>query len=156
VLFLRIVLVWSIAVSSASAAEWQNYTNKRFGYSLDIAPGFTLEHEADNDDGRTFTAKNGDRMRVFAIALLDAFESEASNRIVSAMDNGWEISYSRVEADRAIFSGTKGDRILYVYGTQLCTDSAVLAMFEYRKRDIKIYDPIIKRVAKSMKTACPQ
>lgn len=150
--YFLIALAWLIAVPAASAAEWQTYSNARFGYRVAVPPGFRMARAPDNDDGRTFTGPNGDRILVFGTNLLDtAFEGEASNRIAQAMDDGWQISYSRVEADWASYSGTNGSRILYVRGVQLCDEAAAFVMLEYRSRDLKAYDAIVKRMVASLK-----
>ncbi|EUB95323.1 hypothetical protein PMI07_003101 [Rhizobium sp. CF080] len=150
--YFLIALAWLIAVPAASAAEWQTYSNARFGYRAEVPPGFRMARAPDNDDGRTFTGPNGDRILVFGTNLLDtAFEGEASNRIAQAMDDGWQISYSRVEADWASYSGTNGSRILYVRGVQLCDEAAAFVMLEYRSRDLKAYDAIVKRMVASLK-----
>lgn len=152
--YVLMLLAWLIAVPAASAADWQTYGNVRFGYRVEVPPGFKMGGAPDNDDGRTFTGPNGDRILVFGTNLIDtAFEGEASNRIAQAMDDGWQISYSRVEADWASYSGTRGNRILYVRGIKLCDEAAVFVMLEYRNRDLKAYDPIVKRMVASLKPA---
>jgi len=150
--YVLMLLAWLIAVPAVSAADWQSYANARFGYRVEVPPGFKVGRAPDNDDGRTFTGPNGDRILVFGTYLVDAaFEGEASNRIAQAMDDGWQISYSRVEADWASYSGTRGSRVLYVRGVQLCDEAAVFVMLEYRNRDLKTYDPIVKRMVASLK-----
>lgn len=150
--YFLMVLAWLATVPAASAAEWQTYSNARFGYRVEVPPGFKTARAPDNDDGRTFTGANGDRILVFGTNLLDtAFEGEASNRIVQAMDDGWQISYSRVEADWASYSGTKDGRILYVRGVQLCNEAAAFMMIEYRRQNLKTYDAIVKRMVASLK-----
>lgn len=150
--YLLMVMAWLIAVPAVSAAEWQSYSNARFGYRVEVPPGFKTGRAPDNDDGRTFTGANGDRILVFGTNLIDTtFEGEASNRIVQAMDDGWQISYSRVEADWASYSGAKGGRILYVRGVQLCNEAAAFVMLEYGSRDLKAYDAIVKRMVASLK-----
>ncbi len=150
--YVLMLMAWLIAVPAVSAAEWQTYGNVRFGYHVEVPPGFKMGRAPENDDGRTFTGPNGDRILVFGTNLIDtAFEGEASNRIVQATEDGWQISYSRVEADWASYSGAKGSRILYVRGVQLCDQAAAFVMLEYRNRDLKAYDAIVKRMVASLK-----
>lgn len=85
------------------------------------------------------------------------FDDEARNRIAQAKKLGWDISYSRIEPDWASYSGTKGDRILYVRGNWLCEDAAAFVHLEYRSRDRKAYDAIVKRMIASLKpVGCPE
>ncbi|MBP2560470.1 hypothetical protein J2857_003239 [Neorhizobium galegae] len=150
--YLLMVMAWLIVVSPVSAAEWQSYSNARFGYRVEVPPGFKMGPAPDNDDGRTFTGANGDRILVFGTNLIDiAFEGEASNRIVQAIDDGWQISYSRVEMDWTSYSGARGNRVLYVRGVQLCNEAAAFVMLEYRSQDLKAYDVIVKRMVASLK-----
>ncbi|MCC2608981.1 hypothetical protein [Neorhizobium petrolearium] len=152
------VLAWLAAVLVAHAAEWQTYANDRYGYTIELPPGFTMQRAPGNGDGGTFLAKNGDRILVFGTFLVDVFfDEEAANRITQAKKDGWKISYSRVKPEWASYSGTRGDRILYVRGIWLCEDAATFLQLEYRKQDLKTYDMIIKRMVASLKPAgCPQ
>ena len=36
------------------ASDWGQYDNARFGYRVDVPPGFEWGKEADNGDGRAF------------------------------------------------------------------------------------------------------
>lgn len=153
---MALVFAWALPLQ---AAEWKSFGNSRFGYTIDIPPGFTMQPAPGNGDGGTFLAKNGDRILVFGTyTIIDTtFDGEASNRIVDAMNEGWEISYSRVEPEWASYSGSKGDRILYVRGIRLCEDGAGFMMLEYRRQDLKAYDATIQRMVKSFKTVtCPR
>ncbi|MBW6421192.1 hypothetical protein KX729_07030 [Rhizobium sp. XQZ8] len=157
-LFLVVLSLIFAGPAAVHAADWKPFANARFGYTIDMPPGFAMQRAPDNGDGGTFLGKDGTRILVFGTHVLDTtFDGEASNRIVGAMDDGWEISYSRVEPEWASYSGAKGDRILYVRGIKLCDDSAGFLMLEYSKQDLKLYDPIVKRMVKSFKPAgCPR
>jgi len=154
-----IMLVMILAKAPGlQAADWQPFANARFGYTIELPPAFTMQRAPDNGDGGTFLARNGDRLLVFGTHVLETtFDGEASNRIVQAMDDGWSISYSRVEQEWASYSGARGERILYVRGIKLCDDGAGFMMLEYRRQDLKAYDAIVKRMVRSFKPAgCPQ
>lgn len=148
----------TLAAVSAQAAEWQTYSNDRYGFTVEVPPGFVMQRAPDNGDGGTFLGRNGDRIFVFGTFLVDLFfDDEARNRIAQAKKLGWDISYSRIEPDWASYSGTKGDRILYVRGNLLCEDAAAFVHLEYRSRDRKAYDAIVKRMIASLKpVGCPE
>jgi len=93
----------------------------------------------------------------YAIYQLRMGEMQLRDRIEQAKKDGWKISYSRVKPEWASYSGTRGDRILYVRGMWLCEDAAAFLQLEYRKQDLKAYDMIIKRMVASLKpVGCPQ
>jgi hypothetical protein len=156
--FWLILIAWFSWTSGLQAADWKPFANARFGYAIELPPGFEMQRAPDNGDGGTFLAKNGDRILVFGTHVLDTtFDGEASNRIVQAMDDGWEISYSRVEPEWASYSGARGKRILYVRGIKLCDDGAGFMMLEYGRQDLKAYDAVVRRMVKSFKaTGCPR
>ena len=84
---LRILTALTLLLSSALAAtaadDWVPYANARFGYVLDIPPGFELQSQGDNGDGASFHANdNGATLSVFGSTLLDGdFETDVNDRI---------------------------------------------------------------------------
>jgi hypothetical protein len=152
------VLVFAYALP-LQAAEWKSFGNGRFGYTIDVPPAFVIQPAPGNGDGGTFIAGNGDRLLVFGTyTIIDTtFIDEVSDRITQAKEDGWQISYSSIEPEWASYSGSKGDRILYVRGIRLCEDGAGFMMLEYRRQALKAYDATIQRMVKSFKTVtCPR
>jgi hypothetical protein len=51
----RFLFLLFFALPAAAFAQgWEPYVNARFGFAVDVPPGFTLVQEADNGDGRTY------------------------------------------------------------------------------------------------------
>ena len=60
--------------TAAPGAEWGWYENARFGYVIDLPPGFVGEGEADNGDGQVFNSADGTQLlRVHGGNALDGF-----------------------------------------------------------------------------------
>lgn len=54
------LLLVIVSVSAALAAStWTRYVNARYGYGIDVPPGFAPRSTAANDDGLVFLARDG-------------------------------------------------------------------------------------------------
>src|SRR3569833_3369173 len=72
----------------ATAAEWSHYTNVRFGYAIDVPPGFVAQGEADNGDGQKFKTPTA-TLTVFGGNVMEAdFEAEVGARGGGAAGGG--------------------------------------------------------------------
>ncbi len=138
---------------AAQAASWQVYSNPRYGYTIDIPPGFTLQSEADNGDGATFAASGGASLLVFGTNLDGEFSQDAETRVGGEKDAQWTITYEKVTAAWASFSGVRKGDVLYERGVRLCDGGAGFFRLQYRKADIKRFNPLVTRMAKSLRPA---
>src|SRR5262245_61058445 len=104
---LSIVALLAFAGAGFSADDWIRYLNPRYGYGIDLPPGFSAIHQADNGDGGTSRSADGkSQLSVWgANLLLDTLSSDAQSRVKSAIEDGWEISYKKVTKDWASWSG---------------------------------------------------
>ncbi|MCE4222391.1 hypothetical protein HCU64_01385 [Methylobacterium sp. C25] len=146
----------ALAVSSAAiATSWTAYGNARFGYVVDLPPGFPPIREADNSDGGVSASAEGHAaLSVWGSNLLDStFRREAESRIAGDAEKGWSIGYRAVTARAASWSGSKGDRILYVRAIAGCKDQAAFMRIEYDASAKAVYDPIVSRLARSLKAS---
>lgn len=146
---LAALLISLVAVTGADAAR---YGNDRFGYTIELPAGFSAIHEADNGDGGTAHAAQGDAaLSVWGANLLDeTFASDVAGRIASDAADGWSISYRTVKPAGASWSGSKGGRILYSHAIPACDGQAAYVRIEYGRAALKTYDPIIRRLVKSL------
>lgn len=141
-----------LATLAAHAADgWSRYQNDRYGYSIELPPGFSPLREAGNRDGGTSRSVQGSaNLAVWGTNLLvESFKSDVTGRIESATSEGWEISYRSVTAKKASWSGTRDDRILYAYGAPGCDGQAAFFQVEYDAAAKDDFDPIIRRMVKS-------
>jgi hypothetical protein len=146
-----VILLW-LAATPAIADDWRPYANARFGYAIDLPADFTAAGDADNGDGMTLTSKDGKaELRVFgANRLQDDFATEIRSRTEMDEKDGWTISYSRPSKSWVSYSGTRGDRILYVRAISLCHDAVGYVTLEYPKAARKQYDPVVGHLVKTL------
>ena len=144
-------LLVSSGLFQVQAADWQTYANPRFGYTVDIPPGFALHSEADSGDGATFVENSGAILLVFGTPLTSDFSLEAENRIGWEKDARWTITYAKVTKAWASFSGVRNSEVLYGRAVTLCNDSAGFFRLQYSKAELKQFDPLIARMVKSLR-----
>lgn len=142
--------------AQARAEGWSTYANDRFGATADYPERFSVRAEppANSDGQRFFTA---DRRASLAVFGFFNTEDETPRQIMeSRKDAG--IRYTLAAAGRGAFtlSGRRGDRIVY----ERCLrsrhkDIYVCVDLEYPAEDLAAYDPIVTRVANSLRAGKP-
>jgi hypothetical protein len=155
---MRIVLTLLLALlaTPAFAQSWEVYENSRFGYSLDIPPGFQAQSESDNGDGLTFAAEGkAAYLLVWGGNLLGDFEAEVSRRIEGEADEAWNVSYQAVTPQWASWSAVKGSRMVYQRMTLLCDGTSYGAFrAEYSVTDSTEMDGLIEQMVTSLRGNC--
>lgn len=138
---------------AALAAEWTPYANARFGFAVEIPPGFTLVREADNGDGQSYA--NGEaRLAVWGHTLAEGdFKDDVAERRASYAREGWDLSYDRQTAGWASLSGTRGTSILYHRAIALCDGAAASFVLEYPDTMKAEISPLVGRLVKSLRPA---
>ena len=153
---MRILLLalFTILSTPAFAQGWEHYDNARFGYSVDVPPGFAGDGESDNGDGQSFyNARGAQGLLVWGSNLQGDFDNE----VISAMgyavaENGWNISYQATTPRWASFSGVKGSRILYQRMILLCDGTSYAAFrAEYSVANVSDMGPVIDRMVQSLR-----
>jgi hypothetical protein len=142
-----------LSAERASAADWWPYDNSRFGYSIELPPGFGLTVLANHGDGLAMTAADKSaKLLVFATHGPNSnFTSEAKIRLVLARQAGWQVSFSKLTAQGFSFTGVQRDRIVYGRGVALCNGASAFFQMEYAKADMQRYDAVVMRLARSLK-----
>ena len=151
---LRLLLVALLVVAAGPVlgAEWGHYENARFGYGIDVPPGFMGRGEAENGDGEVFATPVA-TLTVFGGNIMAAdFEAEVRQRQTWAAADGWALTYQMTTPTKASFSGKHGARILYARMIALCGGTQ-FGMFEleYSVADIKAFDAVVGRLVQSLK-----
>jgi hypothetical protein len=139
---------------SAAAAEWGHYSNARFGYGIDVPPGFVEQGEPDNGDGQAFRTPTA-TLTVFGGNVTEAdFESEVAQRQRYAGQDKWVITYQVSTPQAASWSGKRGARILYARMIALCggTQFGSFAL-DYSSADRKAFDAVVDRLVASLRPA---
>lgn len=117
------------AAAPAAAQFWTQYANARFGYSLDIPPGYEAQGESDNGDGQVFfDPATTQTLTVWGGFVLDDLEAEVRSIISSEEDNAWNITGETVTPSWAEFTALKGMRVLHQRLIAGC-DGAAYAAF---------------------------
>lgn len=137
------------------AEDWDSYTNARFGYAIDIPPGFVGEGESDNGDGQLYRSEDGTQvLRVFGGNALDGFEARIADAMAFARGEGWALSYERVTPSWASFSGTRSGMVVYARAISLCGGEQ-FASFElrYPERDLDDMHRVVERLVRSLEAS---
>ena len=152
------ILVIAACLAGAFAAGGAHYVNVRYGYAIDLPPGFTPVKEADNSDGGISRSADGQsEIAVWgANLLMESLSSDVQSRMQSAQDEGWTIAYQKVTSKRANWSGEKDGRIFYARAILLChDDEAGYFRLEYPEAARDAFDPVIRQLLKDFKpTGC--
>ncbi len=153
-----LALLLVLVIAPAQAAGWDRYINGRYGYSIDIPPDFIGAPESDNGGGRVYTsAGRTQKLTVWAGRgnVLDdqGFAGEVARSMADDRQRGWNLGYQATTPAWASYSGSKGQRILYVRLISVC-QGAQYAEFklEYPAADIAKMNPIVDRLAPSFKS----
>jgi hypothetical protein len=158
------IIAIAFLTSAAIAADWTTYANGRFGETIDIPPGFVNDvAEPENGDGLTFHSADGKaELLVWGGNLVDGgFKDDAASLVSSETEDGWDVSYQKAAgSDWQVYSGTKGDRIVYARSMASCKGTQSLHFrLEYPVAQKKDYDAIVERLSSSLKAGpasdCP-
>jgi hypothetical protein len=138
---------------AAGAADWGTYANARFGYVIDVPPGFSEIAEAENGDGGTSRSSDSKaELRIWGGYTTEGdFGDEVRWRIEQDVSDGWSVSYRKAKADWASWSGVKGDRVVYQRAIVACDGAVAYFRLEYGGDQKKAYNPIVSRLVKSLR-----
>lgn len=149
--FLAGLVLIAVAGAALGAEVWGRYVNARYGYGIDLPPGFSEIQEAGNGDGGTSRSADGKAgLAVWGSNLLfDGLAADVQDRIESDVNDEWDVSYQRVNNKAASWSGERDGRIFYARAVLLChDDEAGYFRIEYPSEDRDAYDGIIKRLVR--------
>lgn len=143
-----------LVAGAAKADDWLTYQNDRYGTTIDYPDIFRMQPPPDADDGRAFKSADGAEFTVSAsYAAMDFTLATYREFIVQHLDPGSTISYETRGKNWIVISGTRGDGIFYErhllsHGGQMNEDFVVT----YPASAKRIYDPIVARMAKSLRS----
>lgn len=149
-----LLVIFALLAGPVLAEDWGSYQNGRFGYVIDVPPGFSWGNEADNGDGRAFRS-GATKLAVWGGHIVeDSFESAAYAASGLAGGDGWTITYEAVTPSWASFSGMRGKRVLYQRMIALCDGQYAAYRLEYPASDIARLDPVVNRLNGSLEGGC--
>ncbi len=157
---MRFLIAFIIIAATAHAADWQKYSNDRFGVSIEVPPDFKQLGDApDNNDGLTFASADGKAvLRVWGNNIVaDSFKDELRGNFESDQTDGWVVSYGAGNKQKnmtwAVYSGTKGDTIMYEKSIAACKGTQSLHFrIEYPAVQKKAYDAVVTHISRSLKS----
>jgi hypothetical protein len=169
---MRFFLAFLLLAAPALAASWAPYVNDRYGFTIDIPPGFVNDVPApDADDGLTYHSLDGKaELAVWGNNLAgETFKEDTLGRIMSEKENQWLITYERAanaELSKPgggwyVYSGTKEGRIMYAKSLAACRgEEALHFRIEYPEDRKGEYASVVSRLAVALKPvpgrACPE
>lgn len=157
---MRVALAIFLGLATPALAQvpWGYYTNARFGYELDIPPGFEGQGESDNGDGQIFLFDGRvGRLTTWGGSFVTEpdFEAEANAQFASDMMDGWGVTAQAATPDWATWSATKAGRVVQQHMIQLCDGSGYAALrLEYAQVDRPKLDELVQPLATSLRSVC--
>lgn len=150
---LLVALVLCLAASPALGQFWGHYANARFGYEIDVPPGFVGQAESDNGDGQVFYDLGSEQgLTVWGGHLLDSFEQEVADRLAYASAENWGISYQASTPQWASFSGQRDHRIFYQRMIALCDGTSYAAFrLEHNIGDLAQMQAVVEGLVRSFR-----
>lgn len=148
-----LLIVFALFAGPALAQEGEHYDNARFGFGINIPPGFSIQGASDNADGQEYAAKGkAINLMVWGGNLTADFESETGDAMEYSEEAGWNVTFQAVTPRWASFSAIQGFRVLYQRMVLLC-DSQSYAAFraEYSVNEIAKMEPVIDKMERSLR-----
>lgn len=143
------------ATAQTMADDWKPYANARYNYWIDIPPNFSAIEESGNGDGGTAQSPDGNATLAVwgSYPSEGGFAKEVKWRIGQEESGGWSVAYQRQKPKWAVWSGAKGDRVYYERAIPVCGGAVAYFRLEYDKTRSKTFDPVVARLAKSLRGA---
>jgi len=148
-----LLLLMALMIVPALAQGRDRYDNARFGYFIDLPPGFVAQGESANGDGQSFAMPGKPiELSVWGGLISSDFEQEVAWRIAQDGADGWNLAYQAVTPSWASWSSIQGDRIAYQRLITFCSGRRYAAFrAEYSMRDRLLMDPIVAQLVGSLK-----
>jgi hypothetical protein len=146
-----LALAFALFAAQVMAADWGHYVNERFGVEADVPPGFAAGAPPANGDGLSFSTPTA-KLAIYGSLIVEGdFESNARQQVQWDKNDGWSVTYEAMTPSWAVWSGTKGSRVLYVRAIRMCDGTAFGAFeLEYSEVDMQAFDPVVERLGQSL------
>ncbi len=152
-----IAIVLLLTTVPALAQFWTHYANERFGYELDIPPGFSSYSEAaDGSAQHFFMAGERQELKVWGDRLITGLEDFAASLIVENTANGWNTTSQAATPQWASLSGVQPKRSFFQRMIVLCDGESYAAFrFEFDTADLNATEPVLQGLTRSfVPTGC--
>jgi hypothetical protein len=144
----------SLFGATVRADDWRIYQNDRYGTTIDYPGTFKPLPPPDNDDGRRFKSADGAHFAVYAVFNVMDFNVDTfRDDTVKHLDAGSVVTYQASGNNWFVISGTKGDDVFYErHRLTYRGEMAESFVISYPAKLKAIYDPIVARMAKSLRS----
>lgn len=153
-----LVGLFLFARSIAIADDWMSYVNPRFGTTAEVpVEGFAANRPPDNGDGQSWASVDGKgTISIYGsfMVVADTFQGYREFTLNTAREDGVTITHSAGRDDWFAYSGTRGPDIVYMkalLSKDCAPPTAHHVYLKYPATQRKRYDPIVTRVAKSLR-----
>lgn len=148
------LILWTPCLSAANV--YDTYFNHRYGYAIEYPKNVLFpQGESDNGDGQVFLSKNTDA-RLLVYASYNALE-QSLEEIYREQSRGGTpeypqkvVTYHLLKDNWFVVSGYNRGKIFY-QKTILHDNELKTFVFEYDEKQKSLYEPMLKRLAKSFK-----
>ena len=143
-----------LQLAQAFAQDWTPFGIRRFGFIVDIPPGFTYVRRVSEErqEGAAFRNADGDAIVIWGIALdIRDFPDNVEALMGQHEGEGWDITYQRITSKWAAYSGIKNGLIRYVKAITVCEDRVAFFLIDYDQGLKRDYDPVVTQMEKSLK-----
>jgi len=152
-----LLLLALLFATPALAQYWDHYSNARFGYGIDIPPGFVGNGESDNGDGQIFyNLESEQSLTVWGSALLGDFEAMVAEARMADERANWMLSEQASSPKWASYAAQRDHRVIAERLILLCDGESYAAFrAEYNIRDLVKMDKVIEGLERSLEaSAC--
>lgn len=147
-------LVFALAVGGAE--DWASYTNVRYGFTACYPrSALTAQREADNGDGRRFTAADGAQLATYGTNGAGGdFREELRSFEHDIVTAGGKVTYRAGGKSWGVISGSTASKVFYVKALSR-GDQVMVFDFEYPRANAQKYDSIVGDMGKCFRAGTP-
>jgi len=141
--------VYQSPPTATAAPGYTNYTNARFGYSIEYPSTFAITTVPTDDDGRVFTSLDGTAtLTVWAEYNVDGWNVASKSAAVSAGNN---VSYAAHGSDWFIASWVDANNQIVYHKEYVQADVIYGMLFTCQQKDKPTYEAVITHLEKTFR-----
>lgn len=146
-----LALALMVMATPALAQVWGHYSNDRFGYSIEVPPGFTSKGDGQTEDGQVFHRPESEQeLTIWGGELPDGFEANFFASMDKAVANYWRLGDEEVSAEWTQFQAFRVYSGMTERHIVLCDGTSFAAFrLEYPVRDLAAMEMVTKELVRS-------